>query len=105
MAVFHAERAASGLGGWAGRYQRALAALDIRAAAITRRRGRPQQTTPMRPSWCYSTPGLARAQQLAGQATADTDMYLNVWQPRLAYGGGVQVFSSATVATIMRPRR
>lgn len=26
---------------------------------------------PHRPSWCYGTPGLARAQQLAGQATGD----------------------------------
>lgn len=26
-----------------------------------------------RPSWCYGTAGLARAQQLAAQATADTD--------------------------------
>lgn len=37
------------------------------------RLGRPRQTRPRRPSWCYGTPGLARAQQLAGQATADTD--------------------------------
>lgn len=37
------------------------------------RLGRPKQTRPLRPSWCYGTPGLARAQQLAGQATADTD--------------------------------
>lgn len=37
------------------------------------RLGRPKQTRPMRPSWCYGTPGLARAQQLAGQAIADTD--------------------------------
>lgn len=37
------------------------------------RLGRPEHTRPMRPSWCYGTPGLARAQQLAGQATADTD--------------------------------
>lgn len=36
------------------------------------RLGRPKRTRPMRPSWCYGTPGLARAQQLAGQATADT---------------------------------
>jgi hypothetical protein len=32
-------------------------------------------------------------------------MYLNVWQPRLAYGGGVQGFSSVTVVITMRPRR
>ena len=28
-------------------------------------------------------------------------MYLNVWQPRLAYGGGVAGFSPATAATPM----
>lgn len=33
---------------------------------------RPTQQAPGRPSWCYGTPGLARAQQLAGQATGDT---------------------------------
>ncbi|MGH3806371.1 MAG: lanthionine synthetase C family protein [Pseudonocardiaceae bacterium] len=30
------------------------------------------QPGPLRPSWCYGTPGLARAQQLAGLALADT---------------------------------
>jgi hypothetical protein len=35
------------------------------------RAGRPSQTGPARPSWCYGTPGLARAQQLAGIATGD----------------------------------
>ncbi|MFD6874402.1 MULTISPECIES: lanthionine synthetase C family protein [unclassified Streptomyces] len=34
--------------------------------------GRPTQAGPGRPSWCYGTPGLARAQQLAALATADT---------------------------------
>ncbi|MFB9965636.1 lanthionine synthetase C family protein [Sinosporangium siamense] len=34
-------------------------------------RGRPEQKRPRRPSWCYGTPGIARAQQLAGLATAD----------------------------------
>lgn len=29
------------------------------------------QSAPARPSWCYGTPGLARAQQLAGLATGD----------------------------------
>ncbi len=29
------------------------------------------QPGPLRPSWCYGTPGLVRAQQLAGQATGD----------------------------------
>ncbi|HUY48796.1 MAG TPA: lanthionine synthetase C family protein [Streptosporangiaceae bacterium] len=33
---------------------------------------RPAQPGPLRPSWCYGTPGLARAQQLAGIATGDT---------------------------------
>ncbi|MGH3791362.1 MAG: lanthionine synthetase C family protein [Pseudonocardiaceae bacterium] len=31
-----------------------------------------RQPTPQRPSWCYGTPGLARAQQLAALATGDT---------------------------------
>lgn len=35
------------------------------------RRSRPQQTRPRRPSWCYGTPGLARALQLTGQVTGD----------------------------------
>ena len=33
--------------------------------------GHVQQSSPPRPSWCYGTPGLARAQQLAGLATGD----------------------------------
>jgi class I lanthipeptide synthase len=33
--------------------------------------GRPVQSEPGRPSWCYGTPGIARAQQLAGLATGD----------------------------------
>jgi hypothetical protein len=35
------------------------------------RTGRSNQRGPLRPSWCYGTPGLARAQQLAGIATGD----------------------------------
>lgn len=35
-------------------------------------RGRPSQPGPARPSWCYGTPGLARAGQLAGLALGDT---------------------------------
>ena len=31
------------------------------------------QTGPLQPSWCYGTPGHARAQQLAGLALRDTD--------------------------------
>ncbi|MEV4502586.1 lanthionine synthetase C family protein [Streptomyces klenkii] len=34
--------------------------------------GRPAQRGPARPSWCYGTPGIARAQQLAAIATGDT---------------------------------
>lgn len=33
--------------------------------------GRPCQDGPLRPSWCYGTPGLARAQQLAALALGD----------------------------------
>ncbi|MGK4581752.1 lanthionine synthetase C family protein [Kitasatospora sp. HPMI-4] len=33
---------------------------------------RTHQRGPLRPSWCYGTPGLARAQQLAALALADT---------------------------------
>ncbi len=33
--------------------------------------GRPSQVGPARPSWCYGTPGIARAGQLAGIATDD----------------------------------
>lgn len=35
------------------------------------RTGRCDQRGPLRPSWCYGVPGLARAQQLAGIATGD----------------------------------
>lgn len=34
-------------------------------------RGRPAHDRPPRPSWCYGSPGLARAQQLAAFATGD----------------------------------
>ncbi|MFI6634271.1 lanthionine synthetase C family protein [Nonomuraea fuscirosea] len=33
--------------------------------------GRPTRPGPARPSWCYGTPGIARALQLAGIATGD----------------------------------
>ncbi|MGW3661004.1 lanthionine synthetase C family protein [Streptomyces sp. NPDC005151] len=36
------------------------------------RDGRPHLDRPARPSWCYGTPGQARAQQLAALATGDT---------------------------------
>ncbi|MBL7496333.1 lanthionine synthetase C family protein [Frankia sp. CNm7] len=35
-------------------------------------RGEPRQRGPARPSWCYGTPGIARAQQLAARALGDT---------------------------------
>ncbi|MBA9003063.1 lanthionine synthetase C family protein [Thermomonospora cellulosilytica] len=35
------------------------------------RTGRPSQPGPARPSWCYGTPAIARAQQLAAIATGD----------------------------------
>jgi hypothetical protein len=38
-----------------------------------RRTGHPAQPGPLRPSWCYGTPGLVRAQQLAGIALNDPD--------------------------------
>ncbi|GAA4236591.1 lanthionine synthetase C family protein [Actinomadura meridiana] len=36
------------------------------------RAGRPSQTEPLRPSWCYGTPGITRARQLAARALGDT---------------------------------
>ncbi len=36
------------------------------------RAGRSRQPGPLRPSWCYGTPGIARAQQIAAIATGDT---------------------------------
>ncbi|QXJ21688.1 lanthionine synthetase C family protein [Actinomadura graeca] len=35
-------------------------------------RGTTRQQGPLRPSWCYGTPGIARAQQLAARALGDT---------------------------------
>jgi hypothetical protein len=35
------------------------------------RAGQCRQPGPARPSWCYGTPGVARARQLAGLATGD----------------------------------
>ncbi|MFF5146725.1 lanthionine synthetase C family protein [Streptomyces sp. NPDC013157] len=37
------------------------------------RRGALQHSVPGRPSWCYGTPGIARAQQLVGIALGDRD--------------------------------
>ncbi|TYB47817.1 lanthionine synthetase C family protein [Actinomadura chibensis] len=36
------------------------------------RRGDTDQQSPLRPSWCYGTPGIARAQQLTARALGDT---------------------------------
>ncbi|MGH4019183.1 MAG: lanthionine synthetase C family protein [Pseudonocardiaceae bacterium] len=36
------------------------------------RAGRTTQPGPLRPSWCYGTPGISRAQQLAAIASGDT---------------------------------
>ena len=41
-------------------------------------RGEPAQPGPLRPSWCYGTPGIARAQQLAAHALGDTTRQDNV---------------------------
>ena len=38
--------------------------------------GEPTQQQPLRPSWCYGTPGIARAQQLAAQALGDPTRHL-----------------------------
>jgi class I lanthipeptide synthase len=42
-------------------------------AASELRSGASSQPGPGRPSWCYGTPGIARAQQLAGHALGDAD--------------------------------
>ncbi|TFE31185.1 lanthionine synthetase [Frankia sp. B2] len=34
--------------------------------------GEPRQRGPLRPSWCYGAPGIARTQQLAARALGDT---------------------------------
>ncbi|WP_333761927.1 lanthionine synthetase C family protein [Streptomyces sp. IBSBF 2390] len=44
------------------------------------RSGEPQSPGPGRPSWCYGTPGIARAQQLAGIALDDHDRRLQAEQ-------------------------
>ncbi|GAA1029139.1 MULTISPECIES: lanthionine synthetase C family protein [Amycolatopsis] len=40
------------------------------------RTGHPNQSGPARPSWCYGTPGIARAGQLAGIAVGDAQRQL-----------------------------
>jgi hypothetical protein len=42
-----------------------------RVSLAEHRAGRSTSLGPSRPSWCYGTPGLARAQQLAALATGD----------------------------------
>jgi hypothetical protein len=44
----------------------------------------PMQVSPGRPSWCYSTPGIARALQLSGIALGDTDRQHRAEQALLA---------------------
>jgi hypothetical protein len=39
--------------------------------------GQCQQAGPLQPSWCYGTPGITRAQQLAALATGDTTRQLH----------------------------
>ncbi|MFD0201435.1 MULTISPECIES: lanthionine synthetase C family protein [Saccharothrix] len=53
-------------GGATGSYWPEILTLD------EHRTGRSRHSTPRRPSWCYGTPGIARAQQLAAVATHDT---------------------------------
>jgi hypothetical protein len=59
---------------WFGRWQQDGAAGPWWPEYITRHdlsTGKPAQSGPARPSWCYGTPGIARAGQLAAIATAD----------------------------------
>ncbi|GLZ01863.1 lanthionine synthetase C family protein [Actinoplanes sp. NBRC 103695] len=42
-----------------------------KVTAVDLHAGRPTAIGPARPSWCYGTPGIARAQQLAGIALGD----------------------------------
>ncbi|GAA0284423.1 lanthionine synthetase C family protein [Actinomadura nitritigenes] len=60
---------------WFGRWQQDGEAGPWWPEYITRhdlRTGKPTQPGPARPSWCYGTPGIARAGQLAAIATADS---------------------------------
>lgn len=45
------------------------------------RTGRPAQTQPGRPAWCYGMVGIARAQQLAAMATSDRQRQQAAEQP------------------------
>lgn len=68
------EEAIAVLTGWFGRWQQDSADGPWWPQWITReelRTGHPAQPVPGRPSWCYGTVGIARAQQLAAIATDD----------------------------------
>ncbi|MDQ2881891.1 MAG: lanthionine synthetase C family protein [Actinomycetota bacterium] len=62
------------------------------------RTGRSVHPGPTRPSWCYGTPGLARAQQLAGQALGDP-----VCQQRAEYALARCLSDPAQLARITDP--
>ncbi|WP_329142568.1 lanthionine synthetase C family protein [Streptomyces sp. NBC_01456] len=62
--------------GWLDRWRQGTETSPWWPQWITRaehRTGTVKQPGPLRPSWCYGTPGLARAQQLAALALGDTD--------------------------------
>ncbi|MBQ1028921.1 lanthionine synthetase C family protein [Micromonospora sp. C97] len=61
--------------GWLDTWQRHTSAGPWWPQTLTLddlRRGDPSQRRPLRPSWCYGSPGIARAQQLAALALGDT---------------------------------
>lgn len=55
------------------------------------RSGRPAQPGPGRPSWCYGTPGIARALQLAAIATGDRHLQAEAEQALAACLSGPQL--------------
>jgi hypothetical protein len=60
---------------WLDTWQRHANGLTWWPPTLTRaelHHGTPSQQAPLRPSWCYGTPGIARAQQLAALALRDT---------------------------------
>jgi hypothetical protein len=62
--------------------------------------GHLSQTAPGRPSWCYGTPGLARAQHLAGIALGDTsrqDMAIHALRQCLTDSAQLSQISDATL--------
>jgi hypothetical protein len=62
-----------------------------------------------RPTGALITVARSVADVLADHVVFEVEsidrMYLNVWQPQLAYGGGSRAFSLATAVITMRPRR